>query len=386
MRIFLSAGEPSGDLHGSSLIRTLRRLEPGITCDGFGGERMEEAGCQLLYPLSRHAIMGITQALGSVPFMVRLLLRANRWFRQERPDAVVLIDYPGFHWWLARLAHAHGIPVFYFVPPQLWAWAGWRVRKMRRYVDHVLCNLPFEEAWYRERGVRAHWVGHPYFDEIAGQRLDRQFVESEQDRPGTIVGLLPGSRRQELLSNVPTLLRAAERIHKARPETRYLVACLKPEHAQYVEQHLEKAQRPFVEVHAGRTQEIICLAKACIAVSGSVGLELLARGTPSVVIYRARRRDLLLCWLLLTAPYISLVNLLAGKELFPEYLTNRCPAPEAAEHVLGWLNNPAAHAEMQRQVIDLRDRVAEPGACERAARFVLATLSERQKARPGKAA
>ena len=161
MRLFISAGEPSGDLHGGNLVRSLRTLQPGIECSGFGGEHMAEAGCQLVYPLAQQAVLGIFSVLGSVPFYFNRIKQADHYFRTKRPDAVVLIDYPGFHWWMARRAHQHGIPVYYFVPPQLWAWAGWRVKKMRRFVDYVLCSLPFEKEWYRQRDVSAHYVGHP---------------------------------------------------------------------------------------------------------------------------------------------------------------------------------------------------------------------------------
>src|SRR5207302_1807357 len=125
-------------------IRALRQLDPGAECAGFGGERMEAAGCRLLYPLCQLAVMGLTRVLIHAPRFLRLLWQADRFFRQQRPDAVVLIDFPGFNWWLARRAHAYGIPVIYFVPPQIWAWASGRVRRMRRWVDHVLCSLPFE--------------------------------------------------------------------------------------------------------------------------------------------------------------------------------------------------------------------------------------------------
>src|SRR5205807_2553008 len=152
MRIFLSAGEPSGDIHGANLIQALRDRHPDIECVGFGGERMTAAGCKLLYPLVELAVMWFARTLANAPTFLQLLSRADRCFRHQRPDAVVLIDYPGFNWWLARRAHFHGVPVFYFVPPQLWGWAGWRVNKMRRFVDHVLCNLPFEIDWYRARG------------------------------------------------------------------------------------------------------------------------------------------------------------------------------------------------------------------------------------------
>ena len=375
-RIFLSAGEPSGDLHGSNLARALRRADPGVRCLGFGGDRMEAAGCELLYPLCRHAVIGFTRVPAHVASFVRLLRRADDVFRRERPHAVVLIDYPGFHWWLARVAKVHDIPVFYFVPPQLWAWAGWRVRKMRRTVDHVLCSLPFEEAWYRARGVTARYLGHPYFDELTRQQLNAAFVESHSGRGGPVIALLPGSRGQELELNLPTLLGAAARIHAARPDTRFLVACLTPDHAAYVAERLPKGGPPL-EVHAGRTAEIIHLAKACIAVSGSVGLELLYRGKPSVVVYRVGRVGLLGVRLLKTCRYISLVNLLADEELFPELMSHRDESEAAAGHVLRWLDDPALYANLCGKLAGLRSRVAEPGACGRAAEYVLETLQRR---------
>jgi lipid-A-disaccharide synthase len=378
MRIFISAGEPSGDLHGANLARALLRLRPEAKCVGFGGERMESAGCELLYPLTRLAVMWFLRALAHAPTFLSLLSRADRWFHHHRPDAVVLIDYPGFHWWLARRAHFHRLPVFWFVPPQLWGWAGWRVKKMRRWVDHVLCTLPFEVDWYRKRGVEAHFVGHPYFDELRAQQLDADFV-SVWRGPSVPVALLPGSRDQEVQRNLPTLVRAAELIHRERPDTRFLVACFKDSHRQSVDAALRGRALPAT-TFVGRTPEIIAAARACVAVSGSVGLELLYRGTPSVVVYRVGRFDLKVARRLMTAPHISLVNLLAGKELFPEFLTDHCPAEAVAGHVLGWLNDSGAHAAVTAELAALRERVVIPGACERAAEFVLNMVGRRAAA------
>jgi lipid-A-disaccharide synthase len=383
MLIFISAGEPSGDLHGANLVRIFKRIHPNIACVGFGGEKMEAAGCRLLYPLCQLAVMWFARVLARAPLFLELLSRADRYFRHQRPDAVILIDYPGFHWWLARRAHFHGIPVFYFVPPQLWAWAGWRVKKMRRWVDHVLCALPFEEAWYRSRGVAAHYVGHPYFDELPQQQLNKDFLDKHIGA-GPIIGLLPGSRNQEVERNLPSLIRSAALIHAGRPETRFLVACFKLSHQRHVETYLNglAAMRSGalatlpIEVCVGRTPEIIELSQACIAVSGSVGLELLYRGRPSVVLYRIGRIDLQVSKLFITAPYISLVNMLAEKELFPEFLTDRCEAKAIAGHILSWLNEPKKHQALCDELKDLRTRVAEPGACERAARFVLSKIDK----------
>jgi lipid-A-disaccharide synthase len=373
MRIFLCAGEPSGDLHGANLIRELRARRPDVECVGFGGERMEAAGCRLLYPLCRLAVMWFLRVLANAHVFLNLLSRADRFFRHHRPDAVILIDYPGFNWWLARRAHFHGIPVFYFVPPQLWAWAGWRVEKMRRWVDHVLCTLPFEQAWYEERGVAAHYVGHPYFDEVRTQRLDEDFLEEQRARPGTILGLLPGSRTQEVDKNFPTLLRAAGLVHRARPETRFLVACFREAHRRAITPTLREAGLP-IEACVGRTPEVIALAHSCAAVSGSVGLELLYRRKPTVVVYRVGR----FVWhagnVLATCKYISLVNLLADRELFPEYPSLRCEAEAVAGHLLGWLKDPAAYATRCAELEELCRQVAEPGACARTAGRVLEVL------------
>jgi lipid-A-disaccharide synthase len=377
MHIFLSAGEPSGDLHAANLVRALRALDPNVECTGFGGERLQAAGCRLLYPLCGLAVMGLSRVLTNLHLFLCLLWQADRYFRRQRPDRVVLVDYPGFNWWVARRAHAHGIPVYYFVPPQLWAWAGWRVGKMRRSVDQVLCNLPFEEGWYRQRGVPAHYIGHPYFDELAEQRLDEGFLAEQRSLPGLVVGLLPGSRGQEVDHNWSTLLGAAERIHAARPEARFLVACFKPEHARLIESRLNDPHRSFIGICTRRTAEILRLAHSCVAVSGSVGLELLYRGKPAVVVYRVPALLLRLIWIFKKSPYISLVNLLDEKGLFPEYLSDRCEAEAAAGHVLHWLGDENAYRAVCSELSSLRDRVARPGACQRAAELILGRAEQR---------
>ncbi len=396
--LFFSAGEPSGDLHGANLIRALRERSPAARFEGFGGERMEAAGCELLYPLSQLSLMGLAQVAVNLPRFVRLLGRAARHFRERRPDAVVLIDYPGFNWWVARRAHALGIPVFYFVPPQLWGWASWRVKKMRRWVDHVLCTLPFERPWYAARGVRAEYIGHPYFDDLREQKLDGAFLARQRARPGTVLGLLPGSRRQEVEYNLATQARAARLIHRQRPDARFLVACYRREHADRVVRQLRdlcpgpgRAEGSYeggfhggwdlpLEVCVGRTPEIIESAHSCVTVSGSVSLELLFRRRPAVVLYRIARYLVPVVRLLRTVPFITLVNLLAGRELYPEFLTHRCEAGAIAGHVLRWLADRGAYDALCGELGELRDRVAEPGACERAAEYITGAL--RKGSRP----
>ncbi len=248
---------------------------------------------------------------------------------------------------------------------------------MRRTVSRVLCTLPFEEKWYRRRYVPAEYVGHPYWDDLYAQQLDPGFLAEQQARPGVIVGLLPGSRRHEIENNVPVLLRAAERIHARRPDVRFLAACLRPEQARRVRELARGCHLPL-EVHDGRTPEIIELSHSCMAVSGSVSLELLFRAKPTVVLYKISPLARIVGWLLLKCSYISLPNLLADRLLFPEYVTTGWPVEPMADQVLGWLNDEAAYTKLCGELQTLRDRVAVPGACDRAAEKVLEVAQGRR--------
>lgn len=370
MKVFVSVGEPSGDLHGANLSRALFTRDPNIHIIGFGGPRMAAAGVDLLFPLTELAVMGLKRIVRLLPTFFQLADRAEHCFRTEKPDAVVLIDYPGFNFHVAKRARRHGIPVYYFVPPQIWAWRRDRVRKVRKLCTAVITALPFEDEWYRSRHVRTHYVGHPYFDELAAQQLDRGFLSEQRGKAGVRVALLPGSRSQEIAANFADMLRAAERIRAQRPDVRFLIAAFNERHAATTYAMAASTGLPF-EVHTGRTPEIIELADACVAVSGSVSLELMFRAKPTVIVYRVSR---LLHWLarrFVKLPSITLVNLLAKEELFPEFMTPADESERIAGHVLEWLNDPAKHEAVVGRIASLRDRVAVPGACERAADFLL---------------
>jgi lipid-A-disaccharide synthase len=370
MHVFISAGEPSGDMHGANLIRELKKLDPSIRLTGFGGDRMAAAGCQLIYPLCKHSVMGVLHVVKQIFTFIRLLDQAEEFFRKERPDLIVVIDYPGFHWKLAKRARALGIPVVYFVPPQIWAWARWRVKKMRRLITHVLSALPFEHEWFVKHGVPATYIGHPYFDELAAQRLDNSFLNAERARPGRIVGILPGSRNQEVTLNVREMLRAARRIHRLRPEVRFLVAAFNEHQAEMARAAVARQCVP-AEVHVGRTPEIIELAECCIAVSGSVSLEMMFRRTPAIVVYRMKRMSLKIARKLVKIPFITLVNLLANEELYPEFPTDRDPSREVGNRALELLNDPARAERIRRRLAELCGTVAKPGASAAAAAIIV---------------
>ena len=194
MKIFFSVGEPSGDLHGANLIRDLKQRDPSLVFTGFAGPKMQAAGCESLFDLTLLPVMFIAAALWNIRTFLRRLREADQYFAKNRVDAVVLIDYPGFNWCVARRAGKHGIPVFYYGVPQMWAWAPWRIKKLRRLVDHVLCKLPFEPAWFQERNVQANYVGHPFYDEVVRQKVDCDFVERMADPKSPLLLLLPGSQ------------------------------------------------------------------------------------------------------------------------------------------------------------------------------------------------
>ena len=394
MRIFFSAGEPSGDVHGANLIRQLRRRDPELEAVGFGGPDMAAAGCELHTDLTALAVMWFLRVLLNIHKFFALLGRADRYFEHHRPDAVVLIDYPGFNWWIARRAKAHGVPVFYYAPPQIWAWATWRIKKMRRYVDHVLCALPFEARWFAEQGCNATFVGHPFFDEVRQQPIDREFLAEYSDADHPLVTILPGSRTQEVEHNLKHFLKAARIIRAHVPQVRFAVAAFKPHQAEIARRAVAESGLP-VEVFVGRTPELIRLAHSCMAVSGSVSLELLYHAKPTVILYWISPLAYTVQKRFRRVKYITLVNLLCGDDLFPEdttpydpddpqaqavlfpeYLTCQDRSPQIAAHVIGWLTDASARRQLTDRLTAMKEEVAHGGAASAAAQYILQRLDK----------
>ena len=391
MRVFLSAGEPSGDHHAALLVQALRAARPDVECVGLGGPQMAAVGCTLVADMTRLAVMWFLRVILNIHRFVDLARRAERNFLDARPDVCVLVDFPGFHWWLAWRAKRHGIPVVFYCPPQVWAWAQWRVKKMRRLVDHVLAALPFEHEWFTAQGMQSTLVGHPFFDEIevGGQS------QAAASRP--LVLLLPGSRGQEIEGVLGSLLRAAVVIRRDVPEARLAIGALHERHARRIEEAMrttDSTPRLGIEVHAGRTRSLIREATAAIACSGSVSLELLAARVPTVIVYRIGGLAYVVQSWFRHARFITLVNLLACREpvgpvrpvlrppttvppanpdaVYPEYLAVQDPAERAAAHVVEWLVDPAARRRVVARIDAVAAGVAHGGSAARAAAAVLA--------------
>ena len=401
-RIFFSVGEPSGDLHASNLILDFRNQAP-VNTDfeffGFGGPKMADVGCHLLEDMTQHAVMFLSGVLAKIAKFRRLLRQAEEVFSSQQVDLVILIDYSGFNWHVARRAKKHGIPVVFYGIPQMWAWAPWRVKKMRKYVDLGICKLPFEKDWLEQRNCRAEYVGHPFFDEMERQKYDTDFEQRIREElkldQNELVTLLPGSRTQELKSNLPLFVKTARLIQQKRPSTRFAISCLDENQRKLAGEILAEIPEAseFLEgvpLLGGRTAELIRLAKCCLACSGSVSLELMYRETPTVIHYRLPRHLFMAQRLFLGIKYITLVNLLstdsirrqgrqvydpddagAEKVPFPEYLTCGDKSREMSRQLLNLLNDETLFRQRVQMLQELKREVGHPGASSRAANLLL---------------
>lgn len=389
MRIFFSVGEPSGDLHGSNLIRRLKSQEPTVECVGFGGPKMAAVGCEIHYDLTSMAVMFLAEAIKNLRFFFRLIDQANSYFETHHVDAVVLIDYPGFNWWIARKAKKHGIPVFYYGVPQLWAFNPWRVRKLRRLVDHALCKLPFEVDWLAKRHCHATFVGHPYFDQLQQQQYDEAFLQELARENKKLLTLLPGSRDLEVKNVLPILLSAARQTIEQVDDCRVAIACFN-EHQQRMADEMVRQQGLSFETYVGKTPELMKLAHCCIACSGSVSMELLHHRKPTVIVYKIKRLFMILYAFLFRTKFITLVNLIAAKDIrkktwrpydpdaenvdsavMPEYLTTGDPSAKVSGWLTRWLTNDGLHRAKVAELDSIATKYARAGATNRAADYIL---------------
>jgi len=370
--IMLVAGEASGDLHGAGLCRALRGLDPRCRLFGMGGARMATAGMDLLADVTANAVVGGSEAIGQVP----RLYRAYRGLRAvlsgaDRPAVLVLIDFPEFNLRLARAARRACVPVVYFIPPQVWAWRGGRVKTMRRFVSLVLAVFPFETSLYRRAGVPVEFVGHPLLDQLEAaptREEARGRLGIEHRTP--VIGLLPGSRHQEIVRLLPAMRDAAAQVLAAAPETRFLLGLAPTIDRRLAAHHLDGG--PRVEIVAGQTHAVIRAADLLLATSGTVTLEAALLGTPMIVCYRVSAVSELMGRFLLRVPWMSLANLTLGRAVVPELYQQTATGEHLAREALHLLTDARAREAQRAAFGELAGTLGEPGVGARAARFVLA--------------
>ena len=380
-KLFFSVGEPSGDQHCGRLIHALQDRQPQLQVRGFGGPEMAAAGCELDHDLTQLAVMGIIEVLPKLRQFFRLADQAEAIFAAGEVDAVLLADFPGFNWHIAKRAKKYNLPVYYYLPPQLWAWAPWRIRKMRRTVDKVLSVLPFECQWYRDRGVDAQWVGHPFFDAVADQALDAAVISDlgrQAEAGQRLVAVLPGSRQHEVTRNWPVMLAAIRKLSTQHPNVRFLVAAFRDKQCLWCRDQLQPSDRHLpIDFFVGKTSEIIEAADCGMMVSGSVSLELMARGTPAAVIYQTGRVMYAAGRAMVRVPSITLPNLIAGQTVFPELATAGNSARGVqflVSSLARMLGDADYYQQLTEQLSELRIRYAAPGATAKAAGVISQSL------------
>lgn len=383
MKIFFSAGEPSGDQHAAHLIDELRGRSANFEAEGFGGPSMQQSGCRLHFELTQLAVMGFLRVVPMLTKFRRLVKQAEAHFDAHPPNAVVLVDFPGFNWWIARAAKKRGIPVYYYLPPQLWGWAPWRISRVRKWVDHVICALPFEFDWYKSRGVEATWVGHPFFDDVAKRQLKPDTMRQLQpDRlTSCTVAVLPGSRDHEIEKNWPVMLQILKRVSRIAPKVRWIVGSYRPQQlARCRALQIEANVSAPIEYFLNSTSEVIESADCCLMVSGSISLELLARRTPGIVLYRAPAIGCFFARFLMNCRFITLPNLIADEEVMPEFISSGNPEADITKItalLTEWVTTPEAISARRARLTEMAGHATNVGATERTADLLLKLIDDK---------
>ncbi len=366
-RIFFSAGESSGDLHGANLIHALRELDPEVQCVGLGGKRMKAAGMELRHDLASNAIMGFIEVVKHFAFFKRLYVETVRGFEYEAPDGLVVIDYPGFNIQIAKRAAMLDIPVVWYISPQVWAWKRGRVFTIARIVRKVLVILPFEKRLYEAVGVDCTFVGHPLLDHIAATPIEGLY------REGLVIGLLPGSREQEIGRLLGTMIDVARGIKEKHPDAHFVVPCVDEAR----EAQIRGIAGDFpVETVIGKTYEVLDGARFCLVASGTATVETTLFGVPMVILYRVAPITYWLARLLVRVDHIGMVNILAGKRIVPEFVQHEATVRNILPVALELLDDGPARTEMVNELQTVRDRLGDPGASRRAAEEVLAAVGK----------
>jgi lipid-A-disaccharide synthase len=386
MKVMLSCGEPSGDLYAGALITQIRRLEPTADVFGLGGECVAVAGGRLVADYRGLAVTGLTEVLPALPRLWATYRRLVRAAREERPDVFVAIDYSGFNFRLCRAIAALGIPVVYYISPQVWAWRSGRLRAMARFVTRVLVIFPFEERLYREQGIPVTFVGHPLVD-MTTPGVGRDAFRQEHGLDGTAptVAILPGSRSNEVRLILPDLVRAAERIVRAVPTTQFVVARAPHLADRLLEplRGLTTATSRQVCVVEGRTNDVLATADVVLTASGTATMQAAIHERPMVVVYRLSALTYLLGRRFVEVDAFGMVNLVAERMIVPEFLQEHfTPAAVAAEAVR-FLTDEVRAADTRTDLRRVREKLGGSGASRRAAEEVLAVATGKRGASGG---
>lgn len=366
--ILMVAGEPSGDLHGSKVVARLGELAPDLRVFGVGGESMARAGMEVIHHVGRFAVVGFAEILTHIPRLKRAMDDLTRLAREKEAGLAILIDYPGFNLMLAGRLQRLGVPVLYYISPQVWAWGEGRVRRIARRVERMAVVFSFEEAFYRERGVEVAFVGHPLLEvpELAAERTARKGPSGPP-----LLGLLPGSRRQEIARHLPVMLGAAELLAREFAGLSVKVGAADPAAVEGVMATCRTEGINAQVLPRDRTYELMATADALLVSSGTATLEAACFGTPMVVVYKMAPLSYVLARMVVRIPDIGLVNVVAKERVVPELIQRDATPKRLAGAVAAFLSDPRLAEHTSRALLAVRDKLGTPGASDRVARMAL---------------
>jgi lipid-A-disaccharide synthase len=377
--IFIIAGEVSGDIHGAGLMREIRKLSPDVVFTGIGGKEMISEGLNLISDNRELAVVGLIEILQHIKPISNAYLKTQKFLRENRPDLLILIDYPGFNMRIGMKAKKLGIKVFYYIAPQVWAWKEGRIKKLRKFVDKMAVILPFEEEYFKKHGLDAQYVGSPLKDSV------RNFSETEKinffkknniNKNQTIISLLPGSRDGECKRIFPLLIDSAAIIKDKIADIQFIVPL-----APNIEESFLLSIKDFKEKELDikfvrdNTNLAISASSLCILASGTVSLETCLLGTPLIVTYKLSPLTSYIAKKLIKVPFVSLVNLIAGKEVVPELLLDKANPETISETAVSILNSPEKIMEMKKIFHEVTEKIGEKKASEEAAKIVISMLN-----------
>ena len=373
--VLLVAGEASGDLHGSNLVKALRRLRPETRFTGIGGPRMVEAGVRVLVPSSDMAVVGLTEVFKKVPRILTAFNTVKRTLKRHRPSLVVLIDYPDFNLHVAKHAGRAGIPVLYFLSPQVWAWRKGRVRTIARRVDSMAVILPFERDFYQGYGIPVTYVGHPLLD-VCPPVKDRPQAARLLgiDSGGPVIGLLPGSRTEEIRNLMPPMTGSVRLLADRYPSLR----CLLPL-APTVKEALVRSYIPGdlpIEIYRKDFYTLLNACDAAMVASGTATLEAALMQTPMVIAYKVSGLSYQVGKLVISPQAIGLANLVAGGNYFPELIQYQVTPERLYTEVVSMIEDPAVRSRMLGGLSEVRQRLGDKGALDRTAALASAMMGD----------
>ncbi len=380
-RLMIVAGEASGDSHGAALVRELRRADPGLEVFGCGGPRMREAGVDVVFDSKSVAVVGASEVVSRLPTILRVLAWLQAALEEVRPDAVVLIDFPDFNFRVAAAARAAGVPVFYYISPQIWAWRRGRARFLARTVAGMAVIFPFEAELYRAWGLPARFVGHPIMDGPFGAVPDRTAarIDLGLDAATPAIALLPGSRESEVGHHLAPMIAAASLLAREIPGAVFLLPVAPTLDRRRLEGALGGSAAPIrlIEGDAERPASLRVLAAADLAAvkSGTSTVEAALAQVPFVVVYRLSAATYALGRLLVRVPFIAMANLIAGREVAPELVQGAFTPERLAAEIVALHRDPARRERIRAGLAEVRGRLGGPGASARAAEMVLELLA-----------